>query len=97
MRKSRTLAAGTTISLIILSGCSVHRAQEAADAQKQLVGVSKEQRSYASGNGRTDTFGTGVATENSNIASASTTTSSSSRYCTINVVMSADRVSCVNC
>jgi hypothetical protein len=86
-----------------LTGCAFERAQVAQDARGAMVGFSKEQVlacmgppvnkavegatevwSYPSGNGRvTAAFGNGTAT-------------SSQRFCTVNITMTASKVSQIN-
>jgi hypothetical protein len=97
---------------ISLAGCAVQRAQVAQDAQRKIVGLSREQVlacmgppaskaaegatevwSYSSGDGTTISSGTGQY-HGYGLASASTRTSS--RFCTVNVVMTGGVVSQLN-
>ncbi|MGA8817928.1 MAG: hypothetical protein WB624_11590 [Xanthobacteraceae bacterium] len=89
---------------LVLSACAIQRAQVATEAQHSMIGLPKEQVlacmgppanqasvgetevwSYNSGNGQTNTLVSG----NRFTASAIT----SQRFCTVNVVMTAGKVS----
>ena len=94
---------GLSICCVTLAACSLQRAQTAQNAQTQLIGMSKEHIlscmgpplqkaaegqtevwSYAAGNGReTVSYGNGLAV-------------GTRRSCSVNVVMTAGRVSQVN-
>jgi hypothetical protein len=100
---------------LLVSGCSIQRAQEAAEARTKMVGMSKERIlacmgapdssavvgqtevwSYRTGNGQTDTFGLANAWGGRGWASGFGSAVSTSRYCKVDVVMSAGQVSRVN-
>jgi hypothetical protein len=86
-----------------VASCAIERAQIAQDARTSMIGMTKEQAlacmgppankgtegatevwSYPSGNGRTaGTYGNGTAT-------------STSRFCTVNLTMTAGRISDVS-
>jgi outer membrane protein assembly factor BamE (lipoprotein component of BamABCDE complex) len=92
---------------VAVSACALQRAKVANDAQQTMVGLTKEQVlacmgppanqaavgqtevwSYNSGNGQTDAFVSG-----DKYSAAAT---SSRRFCTVNITMTAQRVSSVN-
>jgi outer membrane protein assembly factor BamE (lipoprotein component of BamABCDE complex) len=90
-----------------LAGCALERAKVAADAQSQMVGLSKEQVLACMGppvtkaaEGSTEVWsypsgdGTTVASASGDRFFASAV--SSKRFCTVNVTMTAGRVSRLN-
>jgi hypothetical protein len=100
---------------VCLTGCSIQRAQEAADAKAKLVSVPEKQIlscmgapdnsamaggtkvwTYHSGNGHTDTVAAVDAWGRNGWASGFGSAISASRYCRVDVVMTAGRVSRVN-
>jgi hypothetical protein len=106
---SRLLVAAVCL---VVSGCAVQRAQVAQDAQGKMIGLNKEQVltcmgppvnkaveggtevwSYSSGDGTTVSSGSGQY-HGYGLVSASSTTKS--RFCTVNVTMSGGLVSQVN-
>ncbi|MGH7103959.1 MAG: PDZ domain-containing protein [Acetobacteraceae bacterium] len=124
---SRLKIARVAVALVCvcLAGCAIERAQEATEAQKSMVGMSKEQVlacmgspansaevgdtevwTYNSGNGRTDTFGSvnmigtpqpvigGYVSPGPMFGTMSATTTS--RFCTVDIVMRGERVSRIN-
>lgn len=107
----RTKAVSLTLSVLV-GGCAIQRAQVAQDAQGKMIGLSKEQVlacmgppvqkaaegatevwSYASGDGTTVSSGFG---QYHGYGLASATSTSRSRFCTVNVTMTAGRVSQIN-
>jgi hypothetical protein len=114
---SKTVAAFATIATVglVLSGCELQRAQQASDAKKMLIGMSREHIlacmgspvsaakaggtevwTYASGNGRTDSFGTGSAWGGRGFASVFGSSTSESRSCKVDIVMTGGQVSRIN-
>jgi hypothetical protein len=100
---------------LCLTGRSIQRAQEAADAKAKFVGMPEEQIlacmgtpdnsavaggtevwTYHSGNGHTDTFAAVDTWGRNGWASGFGSAISTSRYCRVDVVMTAGRVSRVN-
>jgi hypothetical protein len=112
-RRASVTVAGITI--LLLTGCQIQRAEEASEAQSSMIGMPKEQVlacmgtpassatagatdvwTYNSGNGWTDTFGTAHAFGGSYSATAFGSSVSTSRFCKVDIVMTAGRVSRVN-
>lgn len=114
---SKNIATSVVIATVgfLISGCELQRAQEASDAKKVLIGMSREHVlacmgspvsaakaggtevwTYASGNGRTDSFGTASAWGGWGFASGFGSSISESRSCKIDVVMKEGQVSRIN-
>ena len=92
---------------IALGGCAFQRAQEAQDARAQMVGMSKEQVLACMGppvnkaaEGATEVWtynsGNGTTIVNSSYDRYGGSAVASSRFCTVNVVMTQGQVAVVN-
>jgi outer membrane protein assembly factor BamE (lipoprotein component of BamABCDE complex) len=95
------------LSAILLSACAIQRAQEAQDARVQMVGLSKEQVLACMGppinkaaEGHTEVWtynsGNGTTISGGSVAGGSFSATSSSRFCTVNVVMTKGQVATLN-
>jgi outer membrane protein assembly factor BamE (lipoprotein component of BamABCDE complex) len=95
------------IACFFLSGCAIQRAQVAATAQNQMIGMSKEQVLACAGppmnkatEGATEVWSYASGNGRTDVAMSGgrgwATGSSSQRFCTVNVTMASDRVARVN-
>ena len=95
------------LSGILLSACAIQRAQEAQDARVQMVGLSKEQVLGCMGppiskaaEGATEVWtynsGNGMTISGGSVSGGSFSATSSSRFCTVNVVMTKGQVTALN-
>jgi hypothetical protein len=86
------------LTAIVLSACAIQRAQEAQDAHTQMVGMSKEQvlacmgpaiNKAAEGGTEVWTYNSGnrMTISGGSVSGGSFSATSSSRFCTVNVVM----------
>jgi hypothetical protein len=90
-----------------LGGCAIQRAQIAQDARAQMIGMPKEQVLACMGppanraaEGQTEVWGynsgNGMTVTDASYGRFGGTAVSSSRFCNVNIVMSAGAVSAVN-
>jgi hypothetical protein len=98
----------TIVALVpALAGCAIQRAQTAQDARVQMVGLSKEQVLACMGapaskasEGATEVWGynsgNGMTVASASFDRYGGTAVSSNRFCNINIVMAAGRVTAVN-
>lgn len=86
-----------TVAGLALAACAVQRAQVANDAQSKMIGLSREQVLACMGPpiNRTSGGETEVWSYNSEVWSYNIAVSTQ-RFCTVNVVMMAGRVSSLN-
>jgi hypothetical protein len=95
------------IACFFLAGCAIQRAQTAATAQNQMIGLSKEQVLTCMGppmnkaaEGSTEVWSYGSGNGRTDVAMAGgrgwVSGSASERFCTVNVTMASGLVSRIN-
>jgi outer membrane protein assembly factor BamE (lipoprotein component of BamABCDE complex) len=98
---------GALIACFLVAGCAIQRAQTAATAQGQMIGMSKEQVLACMGppmnkaaEGATEVWSYASGNGRTDVAMAGgdgwASGSSSKRFCTVNVTMSSGRISRIN-